>query len=82
MYFTLPKTSNSSLLSTESNASTMTEDRISEIIQNLDDHWGSPPILTPDTLSHILNHQWIINDDIKQQDIKKVYNSSIFILSI
>ncbi|KAI9486831.1 MAG: hypothetical protein EXX96DRAFT_604894 [Benjaminiella poitrasii] len=97
MYFTLPKSqdrqplrktlnkkaSNSSLISTESNTSTMAEDRISEIIHNLDDHWGSPPILTPDTLSHILNHQWIINDDtIKQQDIKKVSKAAATVATV
>ncbi|CEP15395.1 hypothetical protein [Parasitella parasitica] len=84
MYFALPKSqdrqpkpillnkksSNSSLLSTDSNA--MGEDRITEIIQNLDDHWGSPPILTPDTLAHILNHQWTDQDIMNQEEIKKV----------
>lgn len=84
MYFALPKSqdrqpkpiflnkksSNSSILSTDSNA--MAEDRISEIIQNLDDHWGSPPILTPDTLAHILNHQWTNEDLVNHDEIKKV----------
>lgn len=84
MYFTLPKSqdrpqkpsllnkkpSNSSIISTDSNA--MAEDRITEIIQNLDDHWGSPPILTPDTLAHILNHQWTNEELVNQEEIKKV----------
>jgi hypothetical protein len=79
MYFNLPtsserrlskKKSNSSLISTEStNTTLMAEDRISEIIHNLDDHWGSPPILTPDTLAHILNNQWITSES--EQDFKK-----------
>ncbi|KAG2215731.1 hypothetical protein INT46_003943 [Mucor plumbeus] len=50
----------------------MAEDRISEIIHNLDDHWGSPPILTPDTLAHILNHQWTDEDFVNHDEIKKV----------
>ncbi|CAO0800307.1 unnamed protein product [Mucor circinelloides] len=50
----------------------MAEDRITEIIQNLDDHWGSPPILTPDTLAHILNHQWTNEELVNQEEIKKV----------
>lgn len=84
MYFNLPKSSerqlskkesNSSIMSTDSttatarNNSLMAEDRISEIIHNLDDHWGSPPLLTPDTLAHILNHQWISTED--EQDFRK-----------
>lgn len=83
MYFNLPKSSerqvtkkqsSSSVLSTDStttakNNSLMAEDRISEIIHNLDDHWGSPPLLTPDTLAHILNHQWISSED--EQDFKR-----------
>jgi hypothetical protein len=82
MYFTLPtsherqkqktslskKASSSSLASTDS--SVMAEDRISEIIRNLDDHWGSPPILTPDTLAHILNNQWVTSDE---EELKKVH---------
>lgn len=81
MYFNIPKSqdrhhssmlnkkpSNSSL---DSTTAIMTDDRISEIIHNLDDHWGSPPILTPNTLSHILNHQWT-SDEVKEDDIKKV----------
>ncbi|ORE08243.1 hypothetical protein BCV72DRAFT_303893 [Rhizopus microsporus var. microsporus] len=36
----------------------ITEERISEILNNIEDHWGSPPILTPDTLAYILSHQW------------------------
>lgn len=79
MYFNIPKSgerqgvlnkkaSNSSMESTTT--AVMAEDRISEIIHNLDDHWGSPPILTPDTLAHILNHQWISND----QDDKEIKN--------
>lgn len=85
MYFTLPKSqdrhsnkpsllnkrsSNNSIMSTDSNA--MAEERITEIIQNLDDHWGSPPILTPDTLAHILNHQWTDEELSNQEEIKKV----------
>lgn len=84
MYFSIPtfterqqqkmslskKASNSSIRSTDSSA--MADDRISEIVHNLDDHWGSPPILTPDTLAHILNHQWVRNDG---ADIEKVYSS-------
>ncbi|KAI8646605.1 hypothetical protein BD408DRAFT_252580 [Parasitella parasitica] len=84
MYFALPKSqdrapnpillskksSSSSLLSTDSNS--MGEDRITEIIQNLDDHWGSPPILTPETLAHILNHQWTDQAIVNQEEIKKV----------
>ncbi|KAF1796694.1 hypothetical protein FB192DRAFT_1403244 [Mucor lusitanicus] len=84
MYFSLPKSqdrppkpsllnkrsSNSSIMSTDSNA--MAEERITEIIQNLDDHWGSPPILTPDTLAHILNHQWTHEELANQEEIKKV----------
>ncbi|KAG2197872.1 hypothetical protein INT47_003541 [Mucor saturninus] len=50
----------------------MAEDRISEIIHNLDDHWGSPPILTPDTLAHILNHQWISNVPVDEQELENV----------
>ncbi|CAO3607297.1 unnamed protein product [Mucor fragilis] len=57
-------------MSTDSNA--MAEERITEIIQNLDDHWGSPPILTPDTLAHILNHQWTNEELANQEEIKKV----------
>lgn len=79
MYFNIPKSgerqgvlnkkaSSSSMESTTT--AVMAEDRISEIIHNLDDHWGSPPILTPDTLAHILNHQWIGND----QDDKEIKN--------
>jgi hypothetical protein len=51
--------------------SMMAEDRISEIIHNLDDHWGSPPIFTPDTLAHILNHQWINIAAQDNEEIKK-----------
>ncbi|GAN04413.1 hypothetical protein MAM1_0063c03873 [Mucor ambiguus] len=57
------------MMSTDSNA--MAEERITEIIQNLDDHWGSPPILTPDTLAHILNHQWTNEELVNQEEIKK-----------
>jgi hypothetical protein len=49
MYFDLPKNKK------ENNNA---EERISEILNNIEDHWGSPPILTPDTLAYILNHQW------------------------
>ncbi|KAL9558984.1 hypothetical protein MBANPS3_000639 [Mucor bainieri] len=91
MYFTLPKSqdrppkpsllnkrsSNSSMMSTDSNA--MAEERITEIIQNLDDHWGSPPILTPDTLAHILSHQWTNEELVNQEEIKK---DIVFIESI
>ncbi|OBZ87093.1 hypothetical protein A0J61_04858 [Choanephora cucurbitarum] len=74
MYFALPKnterqTPSSSLKLTGAKMSnlspepeTMCEDRISEIIHNIDDHWGSPPILTPNTLTHILNNQWVASD--------------------
>lgn len=75
MYFNLPKSQDRVLKNKSSDSSldttTMTDERISEIIHNLDDHWGSPPILTPNTLSHILNHQWI-NEEVKQEDFKKV----------
>ncbi|KAI8383011.1 hypothetical protein BD560DRAFT_431584 [Blakeslea trispora] len=56
-------------LSPESEA--MGEDRISEIIHNLDDHWGSPPILTPNTLTHILSNQWIATDHNSGEDSMK-----------
>lgn len=83
MYFNIPKSSErkSSLKKKASNSSmesltttVMAEDRISEIIHNLDDHWGSPPILTPDTLAHILNHQWISQDE---EELKNVQSSCI-----
>lgn len=86
MYFNLPKSSerlnkkpsNSSLMSTEStNTALMAEDRISEIIHNLDDHWGSPPILTPDTLAHILNNQWISSE--VEEDFKKKVKTTLFL---
>lgn len=81
MYFNIPKSnerqdklskksSSSSLESVTATNATMAEERISEIIHNLDDHWGSPPILTPDTLAHILNNQWIKPEE--EEDIKKV----------
>lgn len=77
MYFNLPTSQDRKLLDKKSSESsldttTMTEERISEIIHNLDDHWGSPPILTPNTLSHILNHQWTNEEVVNQEDIKKV----------
>lgn len=82
MYFNIPKSderqhklqrqsSSSSIDSITRASSAMAEERISEIIHNLDDHWGSPPILTPDTLAHILNNQWI-KPVVEEEDIKKV----------
>lgn len=80
------KSSNSSIMSTDSStikATTvggigiMTEDRISEIIHNLDDHWGSPPILTPGTVAHILNHQWINTTVEENEEIKKKVSSAV-----
>ncbi|KAI8082135.1 hypothetical protein BDF21DRAFT_417189 [Thamnidium elegans] len=82
MYFNIPKSderqnklqkksSSSSIDSITQTNSAMAEERISEIIHNLDDHWGSPPILTPDTLAHILNNQWIKPIE-EEEDIKKV----------
>ncbi|GAA5807314.1 hypothetical protein MFLAVUS_000672 [Mucor flavus] len=86
MYFNIPKSderqhklqrksSSSSIDSITRANSAMAEERISEIIHNLDDHWGSPPILTPDTLAHILNNQWIKPVE-EEEDIKKVIVSS------
>ena len=85
MYFALPKnterqTPSSSLKLTGAKMSnlspepeTMCEDRISEIIHNIDDHWGSPPILTPNTLTHILNNQWVASDyHSTEENMKKV----------
>ncbi|KAI8333802.1 hypothetical protein EDC96DRAFT_548428 [Choanephora cucurbitarum] len=84
MYFALPKsterqTPSASLKLTGAKMSnlspepeTMCEDRISEIIHNIDDHWGSPPILTPNTLTHILNNQWVTSDcHSTEENVKK-----------
>lgn len=49
----------------------MPEERISEILNNIEDHWGSPPILTPDTLTFILNHQWENDKKTAEEDAKK-----------
>lgn len=84
MYFNIPKSderqhklqrksSSSSIDSITRANSVMAEERISEIIHNLDDHWGSPPILTPGTLAHILNNQWIKPvEEEEEENIKKV----------
>ncbi|KAI8390810.1 uncharacterized protein BYT42DRAFT_610088 [Radiomyces spectabilis] len=37
----------------------ISETRLIEIFNNIQDHWGSPPILTPDTLAYILSNQWV-----------------------
>lgn len=85
MYFNIPKSSErKSVLKKSASSSSMeslttavmAEDRISEIIHNLDDHWGSPPILTPDTLAHILNHQWTDNapDEPEIKNVQSCYN--------
>ncbi|RCI06650.1 hypothetical protein CU098_013224 [Rhizopus stolonifer] len=58
MYFALPKSNERPSTKKTQLSNTMADDRISEIIHNLDDHWGSPPILTPNTLTHILSNQW------------------------
>ncbi|KAI8091354.1 uncharacterized protein B0P05DRAFT_527117 [Gilbertella persicaria] len=59
MYFALPKSNERPSTKKTQLSNTMADDRISEIIHNLDDHWGSPPILTPNTLTHILSNQWV-----------------------
>ncbi|KAI7864081.1 hypothetical protein BDF14DRAFT_1838705 [Spinellus fusiger] len=35
------------------------DERILEIVNNLQEHWGSPPIMTPETLAYVFNNQWM-----------------------
>lgn len=37
----------------------ITDERFVEIVENLEDHWRSPPILTPTTLALIFNNNWV-----------------------
>ncbi|KAI9283346.1 hypothetical protein BY458DRAFT_8314 [Sporodiniella umbellata] len=67
MYFDLPKNSNRKPVK----HSKVAEERISEILNNVEDHWGSPPILTPDTLAFILNHQWENDKKTLEEETKK-----------
>ncbi|KAI8984167.1 hypothetical protein BDF20DRAFT_858334 [Mycotypha africana] len=71
------------------NTTTINEERISEIIQNLDEHWGSPPILTPNTLAHILSHQWVQQSSnsqeeaaINREEIRKVSKAAAAAASV
>ncbi|ORZ09236.1 hypothetical protein BCR42DRAFT_424019 [Absidia repens] len=41
---------------TSSNMNYLTDERLLEIVENLEDHWRSPPILTPTTLAMIFNN--------------------------
>lgn len=77
MYFDLPKNHDRKL----NKQTKMPEERISEILNNIEDHWGSPPILTPDTLTFILNHQWE-NDKKVKKYIKKHKDKLTYILTL
>ncbi|KAI8344106.1 hypothetical protein BC941DRAFT_342351 [Chlamydoabsidia padenii] len=44
--------------SVPSNTSILTDERLLEIVENLEDHWRSPPILTPTTLAVIFNNKY------------------------
>lgn len=35
----------------------LTDDCVQDILRNIEEHWGSPPILTPDTLAYIFAGQ-------------------------
>ncbi|KAI8339952.1 hypothetical protein BC941DRAFT_371707 [Chlamydoabsidia padenii] len=41
-----------------SNMNYLTDERLVEIVENLEDHWRSPPILTPTTLAMIFNNSY------------------------
>jgi hypothetical protein len=40
------------------NMNYLTDERLVEIVENLEDHWRSPPILTPTTLAMIFNNSY------------------------
>lgn len=52
-----PTPSSSTSLSLPSNMNYLTNERLLEIVENLEDHWRSPPILTPTTLAVIFNNK-------------------------
>ncbi|CAO3600137.1 unnamed protein product [Absidia cylindrospora] len=49
-------TTTTSCSSTSSNMNYLTDEQLLEIVENLEDHWQSPPILTPTTLAMIFNN--------------------------
>ncbi|KAI8886252.1 hypothetical protein K501DRAFT_62383 [Backusella circina FSU 941] len=74
MYFNLPKTDkctendNNNLKRSDCTS----DERMSEIRDNVEDHWGSPPLLTPETLAYILENQWVSDDnDSSSNSLKK-----------
>ncbi|KAI8882073.1 hypothetical protein K501DRAFT_273996 [Backusella circina FSU 941] len=46
----------------------MTEERLLEIMNNIQDHWGSPPILTAETLEFILSNQWVTTENVATEE--------------
>jgi hypothetical protein len=64
MYFDLPKTGRRTKNDNNQKRSDYASDeRMSEIRDNVEDHRGSPPILTPETLAYILENQWVSDDN-------------------
>ncbi|KAL0087628.1 hypothetical protein J3Q64DRAFT_1733668 [Phycomyces blakesleeanus] len=63
MYFDLPTAHERNSESPDSNNKNkkpiVADERLIEIINNIQDHWGSPPIMTPETLAYVLNNQWV-----------------------
>ncbi|KAI9021753.1 hypothetical protein CLU79DRAFT_190455 [Phycomyces nitens] len=63
MYFDLPTVHERNSESPKNNNGkkkpNVADERILEIINNIQDHWGSPPIMTPETLAYVLNNQWV-----------------------
>ncbi|SAL98084.1 hypothetical protein [Absidia glauca] len=52
-----PTPSTSTPRSLPPNMNFLTDERLLEIVENLEDHWRSPPILTPTTLAVIFNNR-------------------------
>ncbi|KAI8099702.1 uncharacterized protein BX664DRAFT_255587 [Halteromyces radiatus] len=44
--------------SSSSHPNYLTDERLLEIVENLEDHWRSPPILTPTTVAMIFNNSY------------------------
>jgi hypothetical protein len=67
MYFDLPKSHER--VKKNTNGFGMTEERLVEIMNNIQDHWGSPPILTAETLEFILSNQWVSTENVATEDV-------------
>jgi hypothetical protein len=73
MYFDLPKTGRHAKNDDNQKRSDYASDeRMSEIRDNVEDHWGSPPILTPETLAYILENQWVSDDNGSASDVNQI----------